>query len=92
LRSQGSIRTSTYFSTAPFAGAAISLLVFRQVPDMLFLAALLLMLAGVFLLEREIYAHLHRHVRIVHEHHHQRDDRHQPNPHERFPEDGESTP
>jgi hypothetical protein len=59
LRSQGSIRTSKYFSTAPFAGAAISLLVFHRVPDILFLAALLLMLAGMFLLERETYAHLH---------------------------------
>jgi drug/metabolite transporter (DMT)-like permease len=75
LRNLGSTRTSTYFSIAPFAGAVISLAIFRQVPGIPFLAALLLMLGGVLLLARETHTHLHRHFRIVHEHYHQRDDR-----------------
>jgi drug/metabolite transporter (DMT)-like permease len=98
LHSMGSTRTSTYFSIAPFAGAAISLLIFRQVPDLLFLVALLLMLAGVLLLARETHTHLHRHIRIVHEHHHRRDDRNHRHhygdaekPPRHSPEEGEST-
>jgi hypothetical protein len=62
------------FSVAPFVGAAISLLVFQQVPGILFLAALLLMLIDVYLLSGETHTHLHRYYRIGHEHPHRVDE------------------
>ncbi len=74
LRNLGSTRTSTYFSIAPFAGAAISLMVFLQIPGILFLVALGLMMGGVYLLAGERHIHLHRHIRLVHEHPHRTDD------------------
>ncbi|MDD1673721.1 MAG: EamA family transporter [Methanomicrobiales archaeon] len=76
LRSLGSTRTSSYFSTAPFIGAILSLLIFRNTPGIFFFLALILMLAGLYLLTRETHNHLHRHYRIVHEHRHRHDLRH----------------
>ncbi|MDD1677985.1 MAG: DMT family transporter [Methanomicrobiales archaeon] len=78
LRHLGSTRTSSYFSIAPFAGALLSLIIFLQTPGILFLAALVLMLAGVFLLVGETHTHPHRHYRMVHEHRHRHDDLHHP--------------
>lgn len=45
----GAARTSAYYAAAPFMGAAISLLVFREVPGKQFLVALALMLFGAWL-------------------------------------------
>lgn len=45
----GAARTSAYYAAAPFMGAAISLLVFREVPGKQFLVALSLMLFGAWL-------------------------------------------
>jgi drug/metabolite transporter (DMT)-like permease len=62
LRNLGSTRTSSYFTVAPFVGAMISLIVFRQVPGVLFLAALFLMLGGVSLLAREARTRIPTHL------------------------------
>lgn len=45
----GAAKTSAYYALAPFIGAGISLLLFRQVPDAAFLAALVIMMAGTWL-------------------------------------------
>jgi drug/metabolite transporter (DMT)-like permease len=50
LRHSGTARTGASFSTAPFIGTAVSLVVFRETPSAAFLAAAALMLVGVWLL------------------------------------------
>ena len=50
LRHSGTARTGASFSTAPFIGTAVSLVVFRETPSTAFLAAAGLMLVGVWLL------------------------------------------
>ena len=50
LRHSGTARTGASFSTAPFIGTAVSIVVFRETPSAAFLAAAVLMLVGVWLL------------------------------------------
>ncbi len=45
----GAARTSAYYAVAPFIGAFLSLIIFREVPGVLFLAALALMAVGALL-------------------------------------------
>ena len=45
----GAARTSSYYAVSPFIGVLISLMIFREVPGMLFWAALVLMAAGVYI-------------------------------------------
>lgn len=45
----GAARTSAYYAAAPFIGAFLSLIIFREVPGVLFLAALMLMAVGAWL-------------------------------------------
>ena len=53
LRHSGTARTGASFSTAPFIGTAVSLVVFRESPSTTFVAAAVLMLMGVWLLLTE---------------------------------------
>ncbi len=48
-RTLGAAKTSAYYAVAPFIGAALSLIVFREVPTMSFLAALSIMAVGTYL-------------------------------------------
>ena len=48
-RDLGAAKTSTYYAAAPFVGAALSLLIFRQLPSLSFLIALVIMLVGTYL-------------------------------------------
>ncbi len=52
-RGLGAAKTSAYYAVAPFIGVLLSLLIFREIPGVLFFIALLLMLAGVRLINRE---------------------------------------
>lgn len=45
----GAARTSAYYAVAPFIGVFLSLLIFREVPGALFIAALFLMIIGAWL-------------------------------------------
>ena len=45
----GAARTSAYYAVAPFIGVFLSLLIFREIPGILFVAALLLMIIGAWL-------------------------------------------
>ena len=45
----GAARTSAYYAVAPFIGVILSLLIFREVPGILFIAALFLMVIGAWL-------------------------------------------
>lgn len=77
LRHLGAARTGAYFSTAPFIGAAASLLVFWRAPEPALAAAALLMGAGVWLHLTEKHTHRHTHARLRHTHSHWHDEHHQ---------------
>ncbi len=77
LRGLGTARTGAYFSTAPFIGAAIALLVFAESASLSFWIAAVLMGWGVWLHLTEQHEHTHVHEVIEHEHEHHHDDHHQ---------------
>ena len=76
LRHLGSARTGAYFSTAPFIGAALSLVLWREVPGTLFWVTAGLMAAGVWLHLTERHAHQHEHEPFAHAHQHVHDAHH----------------
>ncbi len=77
LRHLGTARTGAYFSTAPFVGAAVALLVFREGVTWPLVAAGALMGLGVWLHLTEKHDHEHEHEEMVHEHAHVHDEHHQ---------------
>ena len=77
LRHLGSARTGAYFATAPFVGAAISLLLLREAPTLAFWIAGALMAVGVWLHLSEVHEHLHTHEAMEHQHAHVHDAHHQ---------------
>jgi drug/metabolite transporter (DMT)-like permease len=86
LRHLGTARTGAYFSLAPFAGAAISILMLGENLSPLFSAAAVLMAAGIWLHLTEKHLHRHVHSRMAHAHAHTHDMHHQ-HSHD-FPWDG----
>ena len=84
LRYLGTARTGAYFSTAPFVGAALSVIVFHEHVTIGFLTAAALMLGGVWLHLTERHEHEHHHGAMDHDHAHVHDDHHQ---HEHGPGD-----
>lgn len=86
LRHLGTARTGAYFSVAPLFGVVIALLIWPEMPGVLFWLAAALMAAGVWLHLRERHEHEHTHEPMVHTHAHRHDAHHQ---HEHdFPWDG----
>lgn len=77
LRGLGSARTGAYFSTAPFLGAAVALLVMGESVTMAFWIASALMAVGVWLHLTERHAHEHLHEATEHGHRHVHDEHHQ---------------
>ena len=73
LRELGSARTGAYFSAAPMVGAALSLVLLQEAPDMLFWCAALLMGAGLILHWHEHHHHEHHHDPLTHAHPHTHD-------------------
>ena len=47
-RDLGAAKTSTYYAAAPFVGAGLSLIIFREIPSAAYIVALLIMLAGTY--------------------------------------------
>ncbi len=76
LRHLGTARTGAYFSTAPFIGAAISMLLGER-PDAMFWTASALMAVGIWLHLTEKHSHLHTHQQMAHTHSHWHDIHHQ---------------
>ena len=70
LRHLGAARTGAYFSTAPFLGAALALVLFGEPVTVQLIAAAVLMAVGVYLHLSENHAHEHEH-RHRHDEHHQ---------------------
>lgn len=76
LRRVGAARTGALFGMAPFVGVALSLIVFRQLPQLTFFVALPLMVLAAVLLAREKHEHKHVHTELSHTHSHRHDDAH----------------
>ena len=47
-RDLGAAKTSAYYAAAPFVGAGLSLIIFRELPSITYIVALLIMLAGTY--------------------------------------------
>ncbi len=77
LRGLGTARTGAYFSTAPFVGAALAIVVFGEPTSPVFWFAAILMAAGVWLHLSENHAHAHDHPELNHDHSHRHDAHHQ---------------
>lgn len=73
LRDLGNARTSAYFATAPFLGALLSLVIFREPVTATLALAALLMGIGVYLHISERHEHTHIHEETEHEHEHLHD-------------------
>src|SRR4051812_48285007 len=76
LRELGTARTGAYFSTAPFAGAALGLLLLEETVTWNFAVASVLMACGVWLHLTERHAHVHAHEPVEHTHEHEHDQHH----------------
>ncbi|MHB1352531.1 MAG: DMT family transporter [Thiobacillus sp.] len=77
LRGLGTARTGAYFSTAPFVGAAVALLLLGESASALFWVAAGLMGLGVWLHLTERHEHAHTHEPLEHAHPHVHDAHHQ---------------
>ena len=76
LRGLGTARTSTLFGIAPFVGTTLSLLFLNDKPQILFWAALPVMLVGAWLMLTENHQHRHIHEPLEHTHAHDHSDNH----------------
>lgn len=77
LRGLGTARTGAYFSTAPFIGSAVSLLLLGETATTSFWIASALMGVGVWLHLTETHEHAHTHEPLEHLHVHIHDEHHQ---------------
>jgi drug/metabolite transporter (DMT)-like permease len=75
LRQLGTARTGAYFSTAPFVGALLAIMIGEQL-DAPLLAAAVLMAWGVWLHLTERHEHEHEHELLEHTHEHIHDTHH----------------
>lgn len=82
LRGLGAARTGAYFSTAPFIGAAVSLLLLGESAAPAFWFAAALMGVGVWLHLTEHHEHDHTHDAVTHAHQHAHDDAHHDHAHD----------
>lgn len=77
LRYLGAARTGAYFSLAPFIGALLAVIIFRDAITAQIVSAGLLMGLGLWLHLSERHDHDHAHEAVEHDHAHTHDDHHQ---------------
>jgi len=77
LRHLGTARTGAYFSTAPFVGALLAVLMLGEPLTVRLLIAGVLMAIGLYMHLTEAHAHEHTHSAMDHEHRHAHDAHHQ---------------
>ncbi|MBN9554896.1 MAG: EamA family transporter [Alphaproteobacteria bacterium] len=77
LRDLGSARTGAYFSTAPFIGAALAVVLVGDKISTSLIVAGVLMALGLYLHLVERHSHDHLHEALEHEHRHIHDEHHQ---------------
>lgn len=75
-RELGAVRTSAYYAVSPFIGVILSFIVFKEMPAISFIAALIIMVFGTYFTIHEKHDHWHTHSRLQHEHRHQHNDAH----------------
>jgi len=73
----GAAKTSAYYAIAPFIGAGLSLIIFRELPNFSFIIALVIMIIGTYFASTEE----HNHTVIIHEHIHSHNDNHHTHSH-----------
>lgn len=76
LRELGTARTGAYFSTAPFVGAIVAVLLLGESVTLRLVAAAALMGVGVWLHLTERHEHDHQHNAMEHDHAHEHDEHH----------------
>ncbi|MGH8149213.1 MAG: DMT family transporter [Steroidobacteraceae bacterium] len=89
LRHLGAARTAAYFSTAPFIGSALAVVMLAEPVTLRLGAAGLLMAVGLYLHLAERHEHLHHHEALEHAHRHVHDAHHQ---HSHGPDDPPGEP
>jgi drug/metabolite transporter (DMT)-like permease len=77
LRHIGTARTGAYFSTAPFVGAVLAVVLLGERVTLPLLGAAVLMAIGLWLHLTERHEHEHDHAPLSHEHRHTHDEHHQ---------------
>jgi drug/metabolite transporter (DMT)-like permease len=77
LRRLGTARTGAYFSTAPFVGASLAVVMFHEPVTLRLGVAAGLMALGLYLHLTEDHSHEHAHEALDHEHAHVHDLHHQ---------------
>jgi drug/metabolite transporter (DMT)-like permease len=77
LRHLGAARTGAYFSTAPFVGALLSIVLLDEPVTYQLAGGALLMAIGLYLHLAERHEHEHAHDELEHEHRHVHDEHHQ---------------
>lgn len=77
LRSIGTARTGAYFSSAPFLGALLSIVILKDTISVAFGVAATLMILGIWLHLTERHEHEHFHEAMEHDHRHTHDEHHQ---------------
>lgn len=82
-RDLGAARTSAYYAIAPFIGVGLSLIIFREIPTLSFVIALVIMIIGTYFASTEEHYHKHSHTIITHEHSHNHDDGHHSHIHDK---------
>jgi drug/metabolite transporter (DMT)-like permease len=76
LRRLGTARTGAYYSTAPFVGAIIAVLLLGEPVSLRLIVAGILMGIGVWFHLTERHEHEHEHAPVSHEHRHVHDEHH----------------
>ena len=76
LEGLGSFRTGIFFSLAPFIGAVASLILLQEWIGWVMFPAIMLTVAGVWLISTEKHLHLHLHEEEIHTHLHNHEDIH----------------
>lgn len=89
LRHLGSARTGAYFSTAPFIGALLAVVLLGEAPTVRLAIAAVLMGIGLHLHLTERHDHTHDHESLDHDHRHVHDEHHR---HDHGPSDPPGEP
>ena len=76
LRHLGTARTGAYFSLAPFIGALLGIVLFKEAVTVQLATAAGLMMLGLWLHLEERHEHEHAHEMLSHDHAHIHDDHH----------------
>ncbi len=81
-RDLGAAKTSAYYAIAPFIGVIMSLFIFKEIPSINFIIAVIIMIVGTYYASTEVHGHKHHHHNVSHEHGHCHDDGHHDHVHD----------